>query len=93
MYTVALSTVSVSQRFITKLLFRVTDLRDDLQYGAVLRDPQQPGLLEVQTAVLAAMKDELAAAFSLSPFCVRFLKQELSLILLAGCSQLFEKMM
>lgn len=33
------------------VLFCAADLRDDLQYGAVLRDPQQPGLLEVQTAV------------------------------------------
>lgn len=73
-------------------LLCVTDLRDDLQYGAVLRDPQQPGLLEVQTAVLPAMKDELAAVFSLL-FAFGFFSRNLPLILLAGCSQLFEKMM
>lgn len=30
--------------------FVLTDLWDDLQHGAVLRDPQQPGLLKVQSA-------------------------------------------
>lgn len=72
-------------------LFCASDLRDDLQHCAVLWDPQQPGLLEVQTAVQAAAKDGPAAA--LGPLRSCFLQQEPPLLLLAGCSHLFEKMM
>lgn len=71
-----------SQLSITNLWFCAPDLRDDLQHGAVLWNPQQPGLLEVQPG----LKDELAAAFLVLLFAFWFLKQELSLILLAGCS-------
>lgn len=74
--------------FTATLLLCVADLRDDFQHGAVLRDPQQPGLLEVQTA---ALKEELAAA--LTPGSSWVLQQERALVLLAGCSQLFEKLM
>lgn len=67
-------------------VFVLPDLWDDLHHGAVLRDPQQPGVLKR----LLAMKEGRAGSPRLILF-LSFHKQELSRILLAGFSQLFEK--
>lgn len=71
-------------------VFVLPDLWDDLQHGAVLRDPQQPGVLKRQTSGPLAMKEGRARSPRLILF-LSFYKQEPSRILLAGFSQLRQR--